>query len=75
MKTLNRLSSALRPLLRTACSLKALRLHPKLRWLNHACPVLERIESPPSRCPHPDPSGLRVLGGSVVKSEIQNPKS
>ena len=51
MKTkIHQLSTIIHQLARRACGIRALRLHPKFRWLSYACPILQRTQSSSSSC-------------------------
>jgi hypothetical protein len=59
------LKSRVGALAKVACGIRALRLHPKFRWLNYACPILKRRTSavrPPSSdlVPPAGPPKLRL---------------
>jgi hypothetical protein len=46
MKThIRKIKSNIGALAKLACGIRLLRLHPKFRWLNYACPILDRTQT------------------------------
>lgn len=68
-KLIHHLSSIIRPVIRKACGIRSLRLHPKFRWLTYACPILDRTRSSRSSRFSVSNSALRVLSSPLHPPE------
>ena len=52
MKTnIRKIKSTISALAKLACGSRALRLHPKFRWLSFVCPIIRRSQSFPCSSP------------------------